>query len=70
MDLAGPRLLGRDVARISRAETKRTLLALLDDERNLERLSRAMAREMGTTWDPVTLARGLIGQFQVGLQEG
>lgn len=29
IDLAGPRLLGRDVARISRAETKRTLLALL-----------------------------------------
>ena len=69
-DLAGPRLLGRDVARISRAETRRTLLALLDDERNLERLSRAMAREMGAARDPVALARGLIGQFQVGLQEG
>lgn len=70
IDLADPRLLGRDVARISRAETKRTLLALLDDELNLERLSRAMAREMGSAPDPVSLARELIGQFQEGLQEG
>lgn len=70
IDLAGPRLLGRDVARISRAETKRTLLALLDDELNLERLPRAMAREMGSAPDPVSLARELIGQFQEGLQEG
>jgi hypothetical protein len=45
-------------------------LALLDDERNLERLSRAMAREMGSARNPVALARDLIGQFQVGLQEG
>lgn len=70
VDLAGPRLLGRDVARISRAETKRTLLALLDDGLNLERVSRAMAREMGSARDPVALARELIGQFQAGLQEG
>jgi predicted nucleotidyltransferase len=70
VDLAGPRLLGRDVARISQAETKRSLLTLLDDGLNLERLSRAMAREMGSARDPVALARDLIGQFQVGLQEG
>jgi predicted nucleotidyltransferase len=70
VDLAGPRLLGRDVARISRAETRRTLLALLDDGPTLERLSRAMAREMGAARDPVTLARTLIGQFQAGLQAG
>jgi predicted nucleotidyltransferase len=70
VDLAGPRLLGRDVARISRIATRRTLLALLDDGPNLERLSRAMAREMGAARDPVGLARELIGQFQMGLQEG
>lgn len=33
-------------------------------------LRQAMAREMGSARDPVALARGLIGQFQVGLQEG
>jgi predicted nucleotidyltransferase len=70
VDLAGPRLLGRDVARISRTETRRTLLALLDDGLNLERLSRAMAREMGSARDPVALARELIAQFQAGLREG
>lgn len=70
VDLAGPRLLGRDVARISRTATRRILLALLDDGPNLERLSRAMAREMGAARDPVGLARELIGQFQMGLQEG
>jgi hypothetical protein len=40
------------VARISRAETQRTLLALLDDELNLDRLSLAMAREMGAARIP------------------
>jgi hypothetical protein len=43
---------------------------MLDDGLSLERLSRAMAREMGSARDPVALARELIGQFQVGLQEG
>ena len=70
VELAGSRLLGRDVARISRAETRRTLLALLDDGLNLERLSRAMAREMGAAPDPVSLARKLLDQLQAGLQEG
>ena len=70
VDLAGPRLLGRDVARISRAETKRMLRALLDDGPNLERLARAMVREMGAAPDPVARARDLIGRFRTGLREG
>jgi predicted nucleotidyltransferase len=68
--LAGPRLLGRDTARISRPETRGMLLALLDNEPNLERLSRAMAREMGAAPDSVAAARNLIGQFRTGLHEG
>ena len=70
VDLAGPRLLGRDVARISRDETRRTLLALLDNRTTLEQLSRAMAREMGAARDPVALAGNLIDQFRAGLQAG
>jgi predicted nucleotidyltransferase len=70
VDLAGPRLLGRDVARISRAETRRMLWALLDDGPRLERLARAMVREMGAAPEPVALARALLGQFRTGLHEG
>ena len=70
VELAGPRLLGRDVARISHVETRHTLLALLDDTVTLERLCRATAREMGTARDLVARARELIGQFQKGLEDG
>ncbi len=47
VDLAGPRLLGRDTARISRAETRRRLLALVDDAPNLERLSKGHVQRDG-----------------------
>jgi predicted nucleotidyltransferase len=70
VDLAGPRLLGRDAARISRAETRHMLRALLDDGPTLERLARAMVREMGAAPDPVARARDLIGRFRTGLREG
>ena len=70
VDLAGPRLLGRDAARISRAETRRMLRALLDDGPSLERLARAMVREMGAAPDRVARARDLIGRFRTGLREG
>ena len=70
VDLAGPRLLCWETARIIGAQTRDRLLALLDDGPNLERLSRAMARDMGAVGDPVGAARDLIGQFQAGLREG
>jgi predicted nucleotidyltransferase len=70
VDVAGARLLGRDAARISRAETRRILWALLDDGPTLERLARVMVREMGAAPDPVALARDLIGRFRTGLHEG
>ena len=67
LDLAGARLLGRDVARISGAETQTRLLALVDDR--TEQLARAMARDMGAVRDPVAAARALIGQLATGLRE-
>lgn len=69
VDLAGARLLARDAARIGGAETRARLLALLDDARHLERLARAMARDMGAVPDPVAAAGKLVGQFTAGLRE-
>jgi hypothetical protein len=63
-------ILRQVAARISRAETKRMLRALLDDGPNLERLARAMVREMGAAPEPVALARDLIARFRTGLREG
>lgn len=61
VDMAGARLLG--------PETRVRLLALLDDARHLERLARAMARDMGAVPDPVGAAGKLVGQFTAGLRE-
>jgi len=69
LDLAGARLLGRDAARISATETRARLLAPLDDARLLERLIRAMARDMGPAGDPVAAAGKLVDQFKTGLRE-
>jgi len=69
LDVAGVRLLGRDAARISGTETRGRLLALLDDGQRLERLVRAMARDMGAAGDPVAAAGTLVDQFRTGLQE-
>jgi predicted nucleotidyltransferase len=68
LDLAGARLLGRDAARITGAETRTRLLALLDENRT-EQLACAMARDMGAVRDPVAAARALIGQLAAGLRE-
>jgi predicted nucleotidyltransferase len=69
LDVAGARLLGRDAARISGTETRGRLLALLDDGQRLERLVRAMARDMGAARDPVAAAGTLVDQFRTGLRE-
>ncbi len=68
LDLAGAHLLGRDIARISGAQTRARLLVLLDENRT-EQLTRAMARNLGAVRDPVAGARTLIGQLVAGLRE-
>lgn len=68
-DLAGARLLGRDIARVSGTQTRGRLLALLDDGRRVEHLARAMARTMGASRDPVATASQLVDQFKAGLRE-
>ena len=69
LDLAGARLLGRDAARMSGAETQGKLVALLDDGQRLEHLVRAMARNIGAAPDPVAAAGTLVDQFRTGLRE-
>jgi len=69
LDLAGPRLLGKDAARIITPETRDQILALLDDAGRLDRLLRGMARAFRGAEDPITLAGGLIAQFKTGLRE-
>ncbi len=69
VDLAGARLLGRDAARMSGAETQGKLVALLDDGQRLEHLVRAMARNTGAAPDPVAAAGTLVDQFRTGLRE-
>ena len=68
-ELAGARLLGRDAGRISGPTTRARLLTLLDDGGHLERLARAMARQMGAVDDATSAATRLIHQLRTGLGE-
>lgn len=69
MDLAGPRLLGKDAARATTPATRDQVLALLDDKVRLDRLLRDMARAFRGAEDPIAEAEVLIAQFRTGLQE-
>jgi len=69
MDLAGPRLLGRDAARITASATRAQILALLEDTVRLDQLVRDMARVMRAADDPVAAAGDLVAQFRAGLRE-
>lgn len=68
IDRAGPRLLGRDVARITARETQAAILELLEGVR-LDRLIQDMARETRIFSDnPIAVAGELIAQFKFGLR--
>lgn len=69
MDLAGPRLLGKDAGRITTTDTRKQVLALLDDAVTLERLIRDMARAFRGAEDAIGEAEAFIAQFKTGLQE-
>jgi predicted nucleotidyltransferase len=68
IDLAGPRLLGKDTARVIAPSTRAQLIALLGDARRRARLARDMAREYRLTEDPVADAEARIAQFMNGLE--
>lgn len=69
LDLAGPRLLGRDAARITGPPTRNQILALLDDARRLDQLLRHMAPAFRGAEDPIEKAEALVVQFKAGLRE-
>jgi predicted nucleotidyltransferase len=69
VDLAAPRLLGRDAARITAPATRAQILALLDDAVRLNRLVRDMARAMRGAEDSLGAASNLVAQFKAGLRE-
>lgn len=69
LDLASPRLLGRDAARVAAPATRAKILALLDDTVRLDRLLRDMARALRPAEDPIAEAEVLIAQFKAGLLE-
>lgn len=69
VDLAGPRLLGKDVRGVADAETMAQLLSLLSDARKTERLVTDMARSMRGDEDGIELVELLLGQFVHGLRD-
>ena len=68
-DLAGPRLLGREAARVTEPATRAQVLALLDDVVRMDRLVTDTARAFRTAEDPIAEAENLIAQFRTGLRE-
>lgn len=69
LDLASPRLLGKDAARVITPATREQILALLDDAGRLDRLVRDMARSFRVAEDSIAEAEALIAQFKTGLRE-
>ncbi|HEY8369682.1 MAG TPA: nucleotidyl transferase AbiEii/AbiGii toxin family protein [Thermodesulfobacteriota bacterium] len=70
LDLAGPRLLGKDSSRIVTAATRRIVVSLLDDAAHRYRLVSGMARACRGAEDPVAAAEALIDQFAAGFRAG
>jgi predicted nucleotidyltransferase len=69
LDLASPRLLGKDASRVIAPETREQVLTLLEDPVRLDQLSRNMSRAFEIGEDSLAQAEGLIAQFKTGLEE-
>mgnify|MGYP001579383480 CR=1 FL=1 len=67
LDLASPRLLGKDVGRIASAPTLEQAKALLMDQKRTERLVTHMAAGLRAADDSITAAEILLEQFRAGL---
>jgi len=70
VSLAGARLLGKDVGKITAPATRDRILALLDDAKSSDRLVTDMAKALRAGEDPIATAEGFLQQFKAGLQEG
>jgi predicted nucleotidyltransferase len=69
IDLAGPRLLGKDATRIMAPSTRAQIVALLDNPARRDRLAKDMAKVFRGAEDPIAKADVAIAQFRTGLAE-
>ena len=69
VDLASPRLLGKDAARIIEPATRVQVVALLDSSTRRERLAADAARVFRGVEDPIARAQMVIEQFRRGLAD-
>lgn len=67
LDLAGPRLLGRDVRTIAAPQTLGQILSLFGNPTKADRLIAHMAKVLRGVEDPITATERLIDQFKAGL---
>jgi predicted nucleotidyltransferase len=66
-DLAGPRLLGRDVRTIAAPQTLEQILSLFGNPTKADRLIAQMTKVLRGVEDPITVTERLVDQFKVGL---
>jgi predicted nucleotidyltransferase len=69
IDLASPRLLGKDVRHIASAATLAQVLALLGDAQKVDRLLTHMSVEFKAEDDSIGAAARLLEQFKTGLAQ-
>lgn len=69
VDLASPRLLGKDAGRIIADATREQVIALLRDDAAVQRLVKDMARAIRGIEDSITEAETLLAEFRNGLEE-
>jgi predicted nucleotidyltransferase len=68
LDLAGARLLGRDARHMVTRDTLKRLTRVLEDPKQRERLTIAMAGALGHTEDAMSEVERLLEQFRNGLE--
>ena len=69
VDLAGPRLLGRDVRAIAAAATLAQIIKLLADSKQTDKLVTHMAAALRGVEDQIGTAERLLDQFKAGLTQ-
>ena len=67
VDLASPRLLGKDVSQLATAATMEQIHGLLNNAKMTDRLTTHMSAVFKATDDSITAAERLLDQFKAGL---
>lgn len=69
LDLASPRLLGKDARQIATAATRESAITLLNDAKMMDRLLTHMAPVFKAADDNIGVAERLLEQFKIGLAQ-